>query len=353
MSDRHRTTRGGRTRLRAAVPVLVAMLLASLSGAQIASAEPPPIARSMTADEALAAGSAVGVRRHAEKSGQILELQLSATSATDSAALPANERARREAARFLGSASDGAVATADGVGDPRAGIAVTSADGSQAHTALSGVAGAAFAADGSWLAAVDAVGRLWRIEARTGAATQLAAGPYTGSVNFTRSGDLLLVEAASIDSIFPSVVVRLSPSTGRAAVVDREEGFVFSATELADASVAVTAHVFGHGVAVYRVSKGQSELTASLDPNAIDASLSADGSRIAYSAGGTVYLHDVATGSTHGIGPGEMPRIARDGSALLVLRDGKTTLLAPDGSDLDRFGTATVGWASCGEGCQP
>ena len=353
MSVRHRSIRDGRTRLRGAVPVLIAMSLASLGGAQIVSADPPPAAHSMTADQAKAAGSAVGLQRHAEKAGQVLELQLPASTATATTALPANERARRDAARFLASAVNGAVAIADGVGDPHAGIAVTSADGSQAHTALSGVAGAAFAPDGSWLAAVDGLGRLWRIEPHKGAATQLASGPYTGSVSFTRAGDLLLVEAASIDSIFPSVVVRFSPATRKAVVVDEEVGFVFSVTELADDSVAVSAHVFGGGVAVHRLTGDGSELLASLDANAIDPSVSSNGSRIAYSAGGAVYLLDVPAGSTRGIGRGEMPRIAADGGAVLVLRDGKTALISADGAELDRFASAAVGWASCGEGCQP
>ena len=354
MSVRHRTIRGGRTRLRAAVPVLITMSLASLSGAQLVSADPPPTARTMTADQARASGTAVAVRRHAESAGEVLELQMpAAIIGTSTGGLPANERARRDAARFLGAAPNGAVAIADGIGDPHAGIAVTSADGSQAHTALSGVAGAAFAADGSWLAAVDAVGRLWRIDTHTGAATQLAAGPYTGSVHFTRAGDLLLVEAASSDSIFPSAVVRFSPATRRATVVVKEEGFVLSATELADGSIAVTAHVFGGGVAVRRVKDGSSDLLASLDSNAIDPSLSRDGSRIAYSAGGAVYLHDMGNGTTRGIGRGEMPRMAADGGSLLVLRDGRTTLIAADGAELDRFPTAAVAWGSCGEGCRP
>jgi hypothetical protein len=354
MSVRHRTTRSGRTRLRAVVPVLIVMSLASLGGAQLVSAEPPPTARTMTADEARASGSAIGVRRHAERSGEILELQMpAAIVGTSVLPLPASERARRDAARFLDTASNGAVAVAEGIGDPHAGIMVTAPDGSQADTALSGVAGAAFSVDGSWLAAVDAAGRLWHIEARTGSATRLAAGPYTGSVHFTRSGDLLLVEAASSDSIFPSVVIRFSPATRKATVLDTEDGFVFSAVELADSSVAVTAHVFGGGVAVRRVTEGSAELLASLDPNAIDPSLSADGGRIGYSVGGAVYLHDVAGGSTRGLGRGEMPRIAADGGSLLVRRDGRTTLLAPDGGELDRFATAAVGWASCGEECRP
>ena len=352
MSVRHRSANGGRTRVRAAVPVLIIMSLASLSGAQIAHADPPPPAQTMTAAQARGSGSAVGVTKHSEQGGQVLELQLPPPRIS-AVGLSAGEQGRRATARYLDGASNGAVAIADGIGDPEAGLLIRFPDGSQSHTALAGVAGAAFAADGSWLAAVDGRGRLWGIEATTGTASQLTSGPYTGSISFTRAGELLLVEAASIEAPFSSVVVRFSPRSRRSVVVDHEEGFVFSASELTDASVAVTAHVFGGGVEVRRMTGGPSERLASLDPRAIDASLSDDGSRIAYSAGGTVYLHDVASGSTKRLGRGEMPRVAHDGGSLLVLRDGQTALLAADGRQLDQFATATVGWASCEEGCQP
>ena len=352
MSVRHRPARGGRTRFRAAVPILIVMTLASLSGAQIASADPPPAATVKSGAQARASGSAVGVLRHVERGGELLELQLPAAR-IDSSRLPSSEQARRAYGRYLDSAPSGALAVADGVGDPEAGLVIAFPDGSQVHTALAGVAGAAFAPDGSWLAAVDATGRLWRVEAASGVASLLAAGPYAGSVRFTRSGQLLMVEGASLDAPFPSVVVRFAPDTRRAVLVEREEGFVFSASELADASIAVTTHVFGGGVEVRRVKGGSSATLANLDPSAIDASLNDDGSRIAYAADGQVFLHDVARGSVQRLGRGELPRLARDGSSLLVLRDGQTLLLAPDGTELDRFGSSTVGWANCGGRCQP
>jgi hypothetical protein len=351
MSVRHRSA-GGRTRLRAAVPILIIMCIASLSGAQIANADPPPAATALTAVQARGSGSAVGVTRHAESGGVLLELRLPAPRIVLDA-LPETEQGRRAASRFLDSAATGAVAIADGIGDPEAGILVSLPDGSQAHTALAGVAGAAFAPDGSWLAAVDAVGRLWRVDPQTGVASRLASGPYTGSIRFTRTGQLLLVEAASQDSPFPSVVVRFAPDARRAVPIDHVDGFIFSASELADASIAVTAHVFGGGVEVRRVTQGRTARLASLDPMAIDASLSDDGSRIAYAVAGAVYLHDVASGEARHLGPGEMPRMAHDGRSLIVLRDGQSILLAADGTELDRFPTATVGWASCAGRCRP
>ena len=350
MSVRHRSAHGGRTRLRAAVPILIVMSLASLSGAQLTSAEPPPTATSMTAEQARVAGSAIGIVHHAERGGELVELQLPAPRAINTA-VPAIEQARRAAARFLDSAQTGALAIADGVGDPAAGLAIAQPDGSQVHTQLAGLAGAAFASDGSWLAAVDGAGRLWRIEARTGAASPLAPGPFTGSVRFTRSGELLLVQAASINAPFASVVVRLVPDSGRETIVEREDGFVFSASELPDASIAIVAHVFGGGVEVRRTADGSSARLASLHPGAIDATLSDDGTRIAYTVDGEVYLHDVPSGSALHLGAGEMPRIAPDGSSLLVLRNGKSILVAPDGAELEQFSTATVGWSRCDGRC--
>ena len=74
MSVRHRSAHGGRTRLRAAVPILIVMSLASLSGAQLTSAEPPPTATSITAEQARVAGSAIGIVHHAERGGELVEL---------------------------------------------------------------------------------------------------------------------------------------------------------------------------------------------------------------------------------------------------------------------------------------
>jgi len=197
MSVRHRSTHGGRTRVRATALLLLMIGFASLSGAQIASADPPPSATVTTAGQALATGSAVSVTFHAEPGGQLVELQLPAPRIAASG-LPSGEQARRSAARIMSSASSGALAIADGVGDPEAGLTISQPDGSLVRTALAGVAGAAFGPDETWVAAVDAAGRLWRINARTGAATALGSGRYAGSVRFTRSGELLLVEAASI-----------------------------------------------------------------------------------------------------------------------------------------------------------
>jgi hypothetical protein len=350
MSVRHRSAHGGRARVRVTALLLSMIGFASLSGAQIASADPPPSATVTTADEALATGSAVGVTSHTEPGGQLVELRLPAPRIALSG-LPSVEQARRSAARIMSSATSGALAIADGVGDPEAGLTISHPDGSLVRTALAGVAGAAFGPDETWVAAVDAAGRLWRIDARTGAANALAAGRYAGSVRFTRSGELLLIEAASIQAPFASVVVRLSPDSGRSVIVDSEDGFVFSASELADGSIAVTAHLFGGGVEVRRVVDGTSTTLAGLDPNAIDPSVNDDGSRIAYAVGPDVYVHDTARGSAKRLGPGAFPRLARDGSSVLVLRDGAGVLLASDGSQIDRFATATVAWANCERRC--
>jgi hypothetical protein len=353
MSVRHRSAQGGRTRLRAAVPILIIMSVASLSGAQIASAEPPPTATVMTADQARRSGSVIGVVRHVEGGGgEVVELQLPPPRIAV-ASIPPVERARRVNGRLLDTSSTGAIAIAEGVGDPEAGLRIGFPDGSQVRSGVPGVAGASFAPNGSWLAAVDARGRLWRVESATGVATALAAGPYTGSLRFTRSGDLLLVEAASVEAPFASRVVRFAPVTRRVTPVEGEDGFVFSASELADGSIAITAHVFGGGVEVRRVKNGSSATLARLHPSAIDATIDENGSRIAYTVAGAVYLHDVARGSARALGDGEMPRLAPDGSSLLVICGSGSVLLAADGSVLDRFSTAAVGWSKCGGRCRP
>src|SRR5207302_5335413 len=99
MSVRHRSANGGRTRVRAAVPVLIVVSLASLSGAQIAHADPPPPAQTMTAAQARGSGSAVSVIKHSEPGGRVLELQVPLPRIS-AVGLPTSEQGRRAAARY-------------------------------------------------------------------------------------------------------------------------------------------------------------------------------------------------------------------------------------------------------------
>lgn len=327
--------------------------LGSISGAGLVSAVPAPPARQLSAAEVAASGASISILVHARPGNSVLEVRLS--RAASNPMVPTAEQQRRAALRLLATAADGSVAIADAVGDPGAGLTISHADGSQVRTALAGVSGAAFSPDRGWLAVTDASGRLWRVETDSGRATKVADGPFGAAVAFERNGSLLLVTGSSAGAPYESRLIRLNPETGGADSLYAAPGFVFSARQLADGSVAAVVHPFAGGVAVVRIGAAGTRLLADLDPTAIDASVSADGTRIAYAvAGDGIYLTSLVDAPTRRrLGSGDLPRIAPDGSSVLAVQSGASVLLAPDGREIDRFTALTTAWTSCSEECQP
>lgn len=339
-------------RTRGAALILVLAGVLSIGGARLANAVPAPASQQLSPAAVVAIGASIAARLVPEPGGKVIELALPAVS--PNAALPADERARRIALRLLATGPDGSVAIADAVGDPGAGLTIAHPDGSQARSALAGVSGAAFHPHGGWLAVTDLSGRLWRVEADTGRATRLGDGHYLGRASFLPDGSLMLVAATSAGAPYDSHLVRLNPETGSAESVYAGQGFVFSARPLADGALAAVIHPFGGGVAVIRIEPAGPRLLAQLAPDAIDVSVSADGSHIAYArVGDGIYLAGGEAGSARRLGSGDLPRIAEDGSSILALRDGTSVLLSQDGAERARFGSPTVAWVPCGEGCRP
>jgi hypothetical protein len=213
------------------------------------------------------------------------------------------------------------------------------------------VRGAAFDPTGTWLAGIDAAGRLWRVDTNSGAALRMADGPYGGSIAFARNGELLLVEGISAGAPYESRLVRLDPRSGRAASLYAEPGFVFSARELADGSVAAVVHPFGAGVVVVRIDAGHARPVADLGARAIDVSISDDGATIAYAVAGSLYAEHPKSARPVRIGAGELPRVAPGGRSVLALRGGQSVVLTVDGRETARLDSPTITWAACAEEC--
>jgi len=328
-----------------------ATVMIALAG--LASAVPAPPARQLSAAEVASSGASISTLVHARPGSSVLEVRL--PGAASNPTVPAAEQERRAALRLLATATDGSVAIADAVGDPGAGLTISHPDGSQTRTALAGVSGAAFSPVHGWLAVTDASGRLWRVETDTGRAAKLADGPFGAAVAFERDGSLLLIAGSSAGAPYESRLVRFNPETRDSDPLYAAPGFVFSARQLGDGSVAAVVHPFAGGVALVRIDAGESRLLAELDPTAIDASVSADGTRIAYEvAGDGIYLSSLVEAPTRmRLGSGDLPRIAPDGSSVLALRSGASVLIAPDGREIDRFASLSTAWVSCSEECQP
>ena len=338
--------------------LLVAALAISLGLASSATAQPPTLVTILPAGAASREGLAVEVARHRLAGQVLLEVRFppgpGAASGGASVASDGDDAQRREALRLLAHAQDGSMAIADGLGDPASGLTVVEPDGSQVRVAVPGVAGAAFAPGGDWLAVIDATGALWRVDPAAGSAEPVANGPFGGSVTFGASGELLLSSLSSMEAPYASSLVRVDPGSWRAVPVPgaAESLLVFATRELADGSIAVVAHRFGGGVALYRVAGGGSAELMALDPGAVDVSISDDGSAVAYAlAGDGAYLERTGEGPPKRIAAGELPRIAPDGSAVAVLQGGSTVVLDAAGRVIDRMASPLAAWVACDGGC--
>ncbi len=333
--------------------LLVAGLAISLGLASSATAQPPSLVTTLAAGAADRAGLAVAVTRHRLAGQDLLEVTQAPRAAAPGNA-PDEDAQRREALRLLDLTADGSVALADGVGDPAAGLTVVTPGGGLVHVSIPGVAGAAFAPTGGWLAAVDATGRLWRVDPSAATANPLADGPFGGSIAFGARGELLLSSLSSMEAPYASTLVRVDPENGRADPVETagEALLVFATRELSDGSLAVVGHSFGGGVSLYRIADGRALEVMALDPGAVDVSISDDGAAVAYAIpGDATYVARRNGGPPTRLSDGVLPRIAPDGETVAVLRSGATLIVDATGRVIDRFASPLTAWVRCEGRC--
>jgi hypothetical protein len=229
-------------------------------------------------------------------------------------------------------------------------------DGSQLDVQLPGVRGAAFEPGGSWLAAVDLGGALWRVDTLSGAAIRLADGPYGPDPSVLPDGRILVVRLSAIDAPLWAAAETVDGAGTVAPVaggLEPESQLVYGATPLVDGSVAIVRHRVGGGVDLARVDgAGVETVLARLD-GAAAVAVSADGARLAWPAAGTTWLAPVdAVSDAVAIGDGAPARFSPDGSLLLVLGSSASDIV--DGAG-DRIGSASAAacWVGGGRGCRP
>jgi len=316
-----------RIALLAAIPLLLAIFAAG-----VASADLPSRIVGLSAEDAARSGSAIGLVPHAVAGSSLLEV-------------PTGDRATR----LLAVSPDGAqVALADRVGELFGSLIVANADGSQLRVSLPGLLSAGYAADGSWLAAVDGRGVLWQIHPASGEVRQLAEGPFLGTPVAAADGSLMLLSVPSVAAPYRSRLIRIVPSSGAVTTLASDE-LVYAGYPLNDGTLAVVAHEPG-GTVVRRIGPGVRQLLANLGPGAINVAVTKDGHRIAFEkAGSGIFLVDRPGAAPRSLGPGSRPCFAADGSTLLVQRGDASAALSVDGSVLaitDRL-TGIVGSVGC------
>jgi hypothetical protein len=358
MSTRHRSRP---RRLRGAAGAALAVTLAgSLGLVSSVAAQPPPAVTMLSAEQARRTGRAISTATLTVAGQRLVTVSAaqnpgrSLSAGGDDPGDP--ERIRRQAMRLLDVSDDGTLALADAIEEQDGGLSLADSSGAQLTVSLPGVAGARFAPAGGWLAVVDGTGRAWRVERETGTATSLADGPFAGILGFRRDGALLLVALPSVEAPFTASLVELDPGSGRVRTLDGADsvGLVLAAAELPDGAIGLVAHRPGEGVAYLRLAAGALSEMAGLAPDAVDVSISADGSAVAYAlADGHAFLVRPEAHTAVDLGTGALPRVAGDGHAVAVVRDGQTAVVDEAGRELQRVAALLVAWepgGSC-EGC--
>jgi hypothetical protein len=259
--------------------------------------------------------------------------------------------------RSLAAAPDGLTLAVSTVEAGRIGpLTLARADGSQLDVQLPGVRGAAFEPGGSWLAAVDLAGALWRVDTLTGAATRLADGPYGPDPSVLPDGRILVVRLSAIDAPLWAAAETVD---GAGAVVpvaggsEPESQLVYGATPLDDGSVAIVRHRVGGGVDLVRVDGAGSETALARLAGAAAVAVSPDGARLAWPAAGTTWLApaDAVTDAV-AIGDGAPARFSPDGSLLLVFGSGTVEIFDVAGDHIGSASSAAC-WIGGGRGCRP
>ena len=325
--------------------LLVLLVMPLVGGITIgnALAQPRWGAIALSAAQAQEQGSAVSIVRRPDLAPGLAEIRVQAWTRAAAAS---------GAGRLLAVAPGAAMAAVAGrIGPGPASLIVARADGTQRQVELPGLISASFAPDGSWLAAIDGAGSLWRIEANDGQATKLVDGPFLGSPLIEEAGSILALRVSSVEAPFVSRLARVGPD-GSSMVVLTDDELVYGAQPLADGGLAVVVHQ-PSGTRVVRARSGSPpELIADLGQGAVHVAVAASGMAVAWERIGSVYLRELPDGQPQRIASGGRPRFAPDGRSLLVEQPSQTALLDLQGRELATFATQAT-FDRCGMECRP
>ena len=319
--------------LRALAVAILVPLAGTLLVHAATATDPPPATRRLDAAAARRAGVAVELVRH-DPAPPTLEVRGAA------------------GAPFTGTlldvAPDGAAAAlADLPGRAATRLAIALADGSQLQVEMEGLLAATFSTDATQLAVVDGHGRLWSLDTTSGSVRAIADGPFVDAPLIEADGTILALSVPSVEAPYASRLVAIDADGSATRRSDEE--LVYAVAPLADGSLAVVAHQPG-GTVVLRQAGGRTHQLTELGADAVNVSLSADGGVIAWETAGRIFAR--VDGGTIAIGKGAQPRIAPDGTALLVRRDGASVLLSLGGDELATLASASA-FIPCATGCQP
>jgi hypothetical protein len=304
-----------------------------------ALAQRPPSVSSLSAEEAEDQGATISIEGHPDLAPGLAEVRV--PLAGD---LPPAGTNRLLA--LSPNASQAAVAKQ--VGPNPSTLVLAHVDGLQLLTELPGLIAAGYAPDGTWLAAVDGTGALWRVQTDSGVATHLADGPFIGRPTVEAAGSILALRVSSVEAPFVSHLARVAADGSDTAILTDDQ-LVYGAHPLTDGSLALVTHN-ASSTQVWRLAGGQRQQLADLGRDAVNVAVAPAGEAVAWERAGEVYLRTLPAGSPTRLTSGARPRFAEDGRSLLVELPDGNTLVGLDGRMIATF-DSQAGFATCAEGC--
>jgi hypothetical protein len=239
-------------------------------------------------------------------------------------------------------------AIAKEVGPEPTTLVLARADHSQLLIQMPGLIAAGFAPDASWLAVVDGMGALWRVQADTGAAARLQDGPFIGQPTVEAVGSILALRVSSVEAPFVSRLVRVAVGGSAIAFLSADQ-LVYGAQPLVDGSLAIVAHA-AFSTGVWRLAGGQREALVDLGQDAVNVAVAPTGDAVAWERRGEVFLQVLPAGTAIRLVSGSRPRFAGDGRSVLVERPEGNLLVGRDGRTIATL-ASQAGFVSCAEGC--
>jgi hypothetical protein len=236
-------------------------------------------------------------------------------------------------------------------------LIIARADGSQVEVALPGVRGAAFEPAGTWLAAVDLSGALWRVDPQNGLAGLVLDGPYGPDLSVLSDGRILAIRASSVDAPYWAAVELIDPGTGQqmpaAPSLGGQDQLVYQATALFDGTLAVARHRSDGGLALVHVGLDGSESSFGELDRGSTVAFSSAGDWLAWEDGGQIWLKPMDEGApARQLGTGSAARFSPDGALVLVFGTSSNDVVDLDGNRLTTVHPSAC-WVGGGRGCRP
>lgn len=325
---------------RLALVLVVAPFVGGLTITTALVQRPAPVF-SLSANEAENRGATISIVGHPDIAPGLAEVRVPPPPLDDPPGIGAN--------RLLAlSPNGGQAAVAQQIGPDPSTLVLARSDGSQLLVQLLGLIAAGFAPDGTWLAAVDGTGALWRVQTDSGLATHLADGPFIGRPTVEAAGGVLALRVSSVEAPFASRLARVA-ADGSAISYLTDDDLVYGAQRLADGSLAVVAHQ-ASGTQVWRLASGARQQMADLGQDAVNVTVATAGDAVAWEREGEVYLRTLPAGKPTRLASGARPRFAADGRSVLVELPGGSALIGLDGRTIATFASQAA-FATCADEC--